>query len=277
MTNHGEEMREQVLLAVNQRITRSKRKRRRIMTSVVAVAVVLLVSVTYQLSYNQGFKKQNSQLAQMSAPLGMQSSVVLSDGTRVFLNAGTTLTYPTVFVSKERRVKVEGEAFFEVVHDAKHPFVVEANALNIQVLGTEFNVKTYADEKEESVTLQTGKVEVRMSGNKSPLFTMAPGEQVLYDKETRVLLRKRVDPEQYTDWRERKLHFNSQPFAKIARVLERQFNVNIHIRQASMREVVFSGDFVRKENLDQILKVMSADRRFYYTIDGDQVYIGQEY
>jgi ferric-dicitrate binding protein FerR (iron transport regulator) len=266
-------LREQIQLAVDSRIGRAKQKRRRIRIAASSLlGVLLLVSASF-FFYEKGFENQNSQLVRLSSPLGVLSSVTLPDGTQVTLNSGTTLIYPNRFTNKERLVQMEGEAFFDVAHDAKHPFVVRSQGINVRVLGTQFGVKSYDDDDEVVVTLQKGKVDVRTDDAPSrPLF-MRPGQQAAFDKFSHTLSLHEVDPDEYTDWRRLKLHFRSLPFAKIARVLERRFNVKIHIERKGFGQAVFSGDFVRQENLEQILKVMGYDRRFRYEISDGNVNI----
>ena len=102
----------------------------------------------------------------MSNPFGMLSTITLPDGSKVILNAGTTITYPNAFVSKNREVEINGEAFFEVAHDAEHPFIVKANQINVEVLGTQFNVKAYEEDDWIEVSLSEGKVEVQSKDKK---------------------------------------------------------------------------------------------------------------
>ena len=145
----GDEMREDIFLEVNNRIERSLRRRFWLRISAVAASVTLLFGISNYISFHEGYKKLNSQMIEMVNPMGMRSSVVLSDGTKVILNAGTTLSYPAAFVSGQREVKVNGEAFFEVSHDKEHPFIVSAENVKVKVLGTKFNVKAYDDDDDK--------------------------------------------------------------------------------------------------------------------------------
>lgn len=107
-------MKEDIFLEVNRRIHRNLRKRFWLKASAIAASIALLLGVSNYISYHEGYKNQNSQMVEMANPMGMRSSIVLSDGTRVILNAGTTLSYPAAFVSNQREVKVNGEAFFSI-------------------------------------------------------------------------------------------------------------------------------------------------------------------
>lgn len=268
----GEEMRDSILSEVNRRIEAASRRILWLRIAVVAASIALLLAGTHFLSYREGYRRVNSQQVRLSNPLGMQSSVVLSDGTRVVLNAGTTLAYPSAFVSGNREVEICGEAFFEVAPDKKRPFIVTAEHLKIRVMGTKFNVKAYKEENAIEVTLTEGKVGVGL-GKTSEWIYLSPRQQVSFDKSLRRFSRKLVDPHYYTAWKEDKFYFESVTFQEIATRLERRFNVRIDISPDRLKQVVFTGDFVRGENLEQILRVMTIDRRVGYTIDDDRVRI----
>ncbi|WP_280745214.1 MULTISPECIES: FecR domain-containing protein [unclassified Parabacteroides] len=272
VTAMGEDIKEPVLKQLNQRIDKAKRRSLWIKMASVAASILLLLGVTNYVSFQQGYNKLNSQFVEMKNPLGMLSSIELSDGTKVTLNAGTILKYPTAFTDKDRIVEVDGEAYFEVVHNKKQPFIVKADNINVRVLGTKFNVKAYKEEKNIEVTLEEGSIEVGLN-NQKKYIRVDPGQQVLYDKFRNIFQKKQVDLNYYTAWREGKFYFNSMTFEDIARQLERHFNVHISISPDRLKEIIYTGDFVRQENLEQILRVMTADKRTYYQIDGDFIQI----
>ena len=186
----GDEMREDIFLEVNNRIERSLRRRFWLRISAVAASVTLLFGISNYISFHEGYKKLNSQMVEMVNPMGMRSSVVLSDGTKVILNAGTTLSYPTAFVSGQREVKVNGEAFFEVSHDKEHPFIVSAENVKVKVLGTKFNVKAYDDDDNIEVTLAEGKVGVGLDTKN--LIQIMPGQQIKYMKASHRFIKREV-------------------------------------------------------------------------------------
>lgn len=268
----GEEMREDILSELHHRMDVASRRTLWLRIMGAAAAVILVLGITNYVSFQEGYKQLNSQMVEMKNPLGLKSSLIPSDGTKVTLNAGTTLSYPTAFVSDQRIVKVSGEAFFEVAHDEKHPFIVKAENVNIRVLGTRFNVKAYEEENKIEVTLTEGRVGVGLDDQANQISIQA-GQQVLFDKGKGLFSKRQVNLDYYTGWREGKFYFNNHPLQKIAKQLERAFNVNIKISSDDLKEIAFTGDFVRGENLEQILRVMTANRRFCYKIDGDQVFI----
>ena len=270
----GDAMREDIFLEVNNRIERSLRRRFWLRISAVAASVTLLFSISNYISFHEGYKKLNSQMVEMVNPMGMRSSVVLSDGTKVILNAGTTLSYPTAFVSGQREVKVNGEAFFEVSHDKEHPFIVSAENVKVKVLGTKFNVKAYDDDDNIEVTLAEGKVGVGLDTKN--LIQIIPGQQIKYMKASHRFIKREVRLQSYTAWVCGKFYFTNYPLEKIAKQLERSFNVRIQILVDDLRKAAFTGDFVRGEYIDQILRVMTANRPIRYEIEGDQITISKK-
>ena len=268
----GDEMKEDIFLEVNRRIHRNLRKSFWLKASAIAASIALLLGVSNYISYHEGYKNQNSQMVEMANPMGMRSSIVLSDGTRVILNAGTTLSYPAAFVSSQREVKVNGEAFFEVSHDKDHPFIVSAENVKVKVLGTKFNVKAYKEDDHIEVTLTEGKVGVGL-GEHHDMMYISPGQQALFNKMKQSFSKYEVNLDYYTSWKEGKFYFKSVTFLEIAKQLERRFNVHISVEPAKLQRTVFSGDFVRGENLEQILRIITADKRTDYTMRGDSICI----
>lgn len=195
----------------------------------------------------------------ITTPMGVKSDVVLPDGSRVQLNGGTRLVYPSLF-GDERRVEVDGEACFEVVADADRPFVVKTGEIVSTVLGTTFNVHAYSEDDEYRITLASGSLKVSgISGARSLL--LHPGEQGSYSKTARVLSLRRVDSEEVLSWREGELHYRGETLESIVRDLERQFNVHITIADEPLHRIRFTGEFVDGENIHEILRIISADSR----------------
>lgn len=270
----GDEMREDILLELNRRIRSTQQRAFWLKVSAVAASATLLFGISNYLSFQEGFKRLNSQQVEMVNPMGLKSSITLSDGTKVTLNAGSTLTYPTAFTSGSREVSICGEAFFEVAHDDKHPFIVKAEDINVKVLGTKFNVKAYEDEDNIEVTLKEGKVGVGL--NMEKLIPIMPGQQIKYSKADKSFSKRKVSLNNYTAWVCGKFYFTARPLEKIAKQLERNFNVHIEILGDDLKKATFTGDFVHGENLEQILRVMTINRPIKYTIEGDQVMISRK-
>jgi len=268
----GEAMKPYILQQVNNRINKDGLRKRILKIAGIAASIAILLGITNYLSYEKGFREVNSQMIEMSNPLGMLSTLILPDGSKVILNGGTTITYPNAFVGRKREVGITGEAFFSVVHDSEQPFIVKADHIHIEVLGTEFNVKAYEEDERIEVSLLEGKVGVRMNNKNEQLFLM-PGEQAYYDKLGSTLTNRQVNIAHYTSWKDGIYYFRTLPLKEITRQLERIFNVRIEIVSPQLQNVIITGDFLRGENLEQILRVITADRRLKYRIEEDAVYI----
>lgn len=200
-----------------------------------------------------------AQPVSVSTPLGVKSDVVLPDGSRVRLNGGTRIVYPALF-GDERRVEVDGEAYFEVEHDARRPFVVVTGQVVSTVLGTTFNVHAYSEDENYQITLATGSLLVD-GGPESRSVRLRPGEQGFFERTSGLLSLRRVNVEQVLSWQEDRLYFRAEPLASIARSLERQFNVDITIPDERLRRICFTGEFVDGENIHEIMRIISADSR----------------
>lgn len=275
ISEYADSVRDNIRVQLNTRIDKSTLRLRWLKLSAAAAAILVLISISGYVSYNEGYKKQNCQLITLENPLGMKSSVVLPDGSKVTLNAGSRLSYPSAFIGKERKVDIKGEAYFEVTHDTGHPFIVNTDGIQVRVLGTKFNVKAYEDENNIEVTLTEGSVLVGVNNSKLSL-QLEPAQQVRFNKIRKNLLKLDVNLNNYTTWKDGKFYFNGITFANIARQLERKFNVHIQIDSEKLKNTVFTGDFVRGENLEQILRIITMDKRIKYQIEGDQVYIGEK-
>lgn len=163
----------------------------------------------------------------VEVPKGQRASLMLSDGTKIWLNSQSKLIYPTQFSDKERNVRLEGEAFFDVAHKEHLPFVVHSPLLAIKVLGTKFNVKAYFDEK-SVVTLAEGKVEVETNDCKNRL-TLKPNEQVSYSGSSGLALEKNINTNTVKLWMKGEGAFIQCRLDHIVRDLERKFDVKIVI------------------------------------------------
>lgn len=209
-------MREAVWADVRSRIRR-RGIRMRIVRYAAAAAVMAGVVCG---SWFMGGRRTESRLVaaaqpvSVSTPLGVKSDVVLPDGSRVRLNGGTRIVYPALF-GDERRVEVDGEAYFEVEHDARRPFVVVTGQVVSTVLGTTFNVHAYSEDENYQITLATGSLLVD-GGPESRSVRLRPGEQGFFERTSGLLSLRRVNVEQVLSWQEDRLYFRAEPLASIA-------------------------------------------------------------
>lgn len=194
-------------------------------------------------------------------PQGGEYSLTLSDGTQAWLNAGSSITYPLRFGS-QRRVAVSGEVFFEVAHNARHPFVVSAGGVEMTVLGTSFNVMAYDDEPCVETTLVTGSLRVAAGGEETLL---TPGHQAGFDKSAGGLTVRRADVESCTMWRRGLLVFYDEPLRSICRKLERWYDVRIDTSSPTLDGVLYTGMIKRHATLNTIADLMNMTNDVVFT------------
>ncbi|WP_455592105.1 FecR family protein [Bacteroides sp.] len=209
----------------------------------------------------------------IEVPNGQRASVTLSDGTTVWLNSQSKLTYPAKFIADKRSVKLEGEGYFEVTHNAKSPFCVESNLIHVQVLGTKFNIKSYPDEP-SAVTLTEGKVEVSDNGNQYRV-TLKPNEQVSYSTEAGMKLTKNINANMVKSWTKGEIAYTNKTLKEIANDLERQFNVHISITDRTLAAEIFTCHFKQATTVEEVLKLLKETRKLDYRINEQKIEIYQ--
>ena len=171
-------------------------------------------------------------------PRGGYYSVLLEDGTTVHLNAESELVYPSAFSKDVRTVSLVGEAYFDVAHDAGRPFVVEVDGYSIEVLGTQFNVTAYADERICRSTLVEGSVRIIPdNGRNEEEIVLTPGEQVVHETGTDIFSVARVNTKVYTAWMDREFVFENTPLSEALRIVSRWYNFATTLRTPIWRNI----------------------------------------
>nr|WP_295864542.1 FecR family protein [uncultured Chitinophaga sp.] len=204
----------------------------------------------------------------MSTPLGGQYSLILPDGSKVWLNAGSSITYPTAFTGTERKVTVTGEAFFDVAKNADMPFRVMANNTTVDVLGTHFNINAYKDEASIKTTLVEGAI--RVSAHNRQL-TLKPGQQARVSPSD-VQVADQVDLSAITAWKEGYFSFTNADLPTVMRELARWYNLEVSY-EGKIPDRVFNGEIGRSLTLSQVLKGLSKTRIKYRIEDGHRIII----
>lgn len=245
----------------------------------------------------------SNQVVKVLAPKGSRSVAYLPDGTVVWLNAGSELSYK-VNSGKNREVKLSGEAFFKVKTDKKHPFIVQAKGLSIKALGTSFNVKAYPEEKKVTTTLVEGivNIEKQEGGTLKPIvITMKPNQKVVIFTDSTLYFHEKlkiednkatneiaevldeiksipaikaqnVNTELYTSWKDERWIIDSEEFGNLATLLERRYNVNIQFQTDELKKYRFSGTFTN-ETIEQAMSLMRYSLPFNFTIDKNNIHI----
>lgn len=237
--------------------------------AVVAIAVGLFGS-----SFWLGERHFNAQLADITveAPLGSRSKLYLPDGTQVWLNAGSKLTYSQGFGVNDRKISLEGEGYFEVTKNKKLPFAVKTTEMVVTVLGTKFNFRNYAADEEASVTLLEGRVELKNNlVNNNELF-LNPNQRAVLNKKSGKASISNVQAYRASQWTRGLLCFNEEKLTDIARVLERSYNVKINIEDDTLNNFRFYGNFTRNDQtIKEVMDVLASTNKLSYQIQGKKI------
>jgi transmembrane sensor len=202
---------------------------------------------------------------------GQKLKIHLPDGSFVWLNSESSISYPDRFTGPERVVELSGEAFFEVVKNSDQPFVVHAGELSTHVMGTTFNVRNFENEDHIDVALLTGMVKVN-SGNHSEGHVLNPGEKLSYSIGKKEYKMQPFDELEEMGWKDGILFFNNASYEDVVNTLERWYGVEFITVKKDTSPWKFSGEF-RNEYLDIVLKSISYSKNFTYIIDQNKVYI----
>ena len=200
-------------------------------------------------------------------------TILLPDGTSVTLNHYSSLSYPKQFKSDNREVELSGEAYFEVSKSKKHPFIVQTETIDVQVLGTHFNVDAYPDNPDVKTTLLTGSVAVSNKNN-SVHMVLKPNEVAIYNKVEQKLTRKVLENAgDEVSWRHGEFIFDDLPLQEIARELSNSFGTTIHITDSTLRNYRVTARFRNGEDLETILSVLHNAGYFNYSRNTQQITI----
>ena len=208
----------------------------------------------------------------LTTPVGGEYSLVLSDGTKVFLNADSELKYPVEFSDGKRIVDLKGEAYFEVHKDSLRPFIVRMNGAEVTVLGTSFNVNTYGDDGQIYTTLVNGAVRVSSVKN-GQAEVLKPGMQSVMDVQSGQLTVREVDVEPYVAWREGRFVFRAMTLDLIMRQLQRWYDFEVFYQNSELKDYEFRGVIKRDMDLDKVLSVIKATTNVDFEVKGKVITI----
>jgi ferric-dicitrate binding protein FerR (iron transport regulator) len=249
------------------------------------IAAILIVPLFIYSGYvsmqNNSLKKQEEKhivMQTISSRQGMVTQFNLADGTQVWLNSGSSLQFPTSFTGSLREVSLIGEAFFKVAKKEKQPFQVHAKNLNIEVLGTSFNVVSYEGEQQAEVVLVEGKVKLSSVKNQENkvLGTMEPGQRAIISENSPNVESEEVVVDKYIAWREGNLIFQDDKMEDVVRRLSHWFNVEIVINDSEIKNYAYKASF-RNENLTQVLNLLRISAPIDYQITGNKLLPNGEY
>ena len=241
----------------------------RIAAAAVIAAVLLAGGLTTVL-----LSKRLAQPVTVVTQLGERSQVVLPDGTKVWLNSSSSVEYVAPFFSRQRRVKMEGEAYFAVEHDRRAPFVVSTNGLDIEVLGTRFNIRNDDNDHRITTVLLEGAVKAYASGDEKAAVRLRPSQQLVFDTRTGAMrLTDEPSADRSINWIDGRFCFEHDTFAEIVAELKRYYNVDIRFMDDALRSERFSGDFRVEDGIYHIMSVLQLTYKFTYKVVGNDIEI----
>jgi ferric-dicitrate binding protein FerR (iron transport regulator) len=261
---------EQILDIIRELNIKEKQKAFRLKFSRYAAAIVLLICVSGTIGYFISYFSFNltPQYTEIFVPKGERSIVTLPDGSTVQLNSESHLKFISDFRSQKRKVTLQGEAFFNVSHDKSRPFVVEMQDMNIEVLGTSFDVSCYPNDSLITTFLQFGKVKIN-SGKSDDIF-LSPNEAYFYNKATQESKKIKVQDQRYIDWTKGKLTINSETIGDFAKKLERRFNVKIEFGDSEAKNHIYSGS-IKDEDINTLLEALIFASNIDFKRNGDTI------
>lgn len=230
----------------------------------------VIKSASGQLVYRSAAENANTALLfnKISTPRGGQYQLTLPDSTRVWLNASSTLRYPATFAGRTRKVQLTGEAYFEVAKNAAMPFTVAVQEMEVQVLGTHFNIMAYDDEAQIKTTLLEGAVKVNKNGNSKRL---TPGQGAHFNRNTGALEVKEVDTEEAIAWKNGYIQLEGNDLPAVMRQIARWYNVDIIYKGTVPAH--FKGIIPRNVPVSQVLKMMALTGEVHFEINEHQIIV----
>lgn len=203
---------------------------------------------------------------QIHVPTGQHVEIMLADGSKVWLNSGSTLTFPSNFNGKKRMVELDGEGFFEVKSDKEHPFIVSTSKYQVKAVGTSFNIYDYQDSPQFEAALLNGKVEVTTNAKKSSVVILTPNQRAALCQG--VLKVKPIENANNYLWRKGILYFN-EPLLEVFDKLQEYYDIEFQIRNSSLtrKSPYCTGKFRAKDGLEHIIRVLKETNHFDYQID----------
>ncbi|MGN0281853.1 MAG: FecR family protein [Prevotella sp.] len=210
---------------------------------------------------------------EISTPRGGEFKVTLDDGTEIWLNAQSKVIYPDSFDESERRIKVDGEVYLKVAHDIERPFYVETGGQVVRVLGTEFNIKSYEEDKDIYTTLVNGSISLSSADTKDAELILSPGHQASFNKQTHSANVSQVDTYVTTSWRHGKFVFQDQSLEKIMQSLSRWYDFDFIFEDESLKNTVFMGSVPRSSDFTHVLSMLEKSGGLHFKVDGKKVII----
>ena len=237
----------------------------------VIFSVMFIVS---QMSDNKDSLRTTAQLITKTTPQGRMFRMNLEDGSFVHLNAVSSIAYPNHFSESERYVELKGEAFFDIERDESRPFNIKVKDFKVQVLGTSFNIQAYEDEDDFSVTVASGSVKVFLDEEGVNTAILEKNQKLIYNPKTNVTEIVDVESEDELSWRKGILKFDSTPIAKVEKMIERWYGIDIVVADAEIYNKTLTGIHQNK-NLTSVMEALTYATGTKYKVKGNSIIINQ--
>ena len=236
----------------------------------IAAAVIITLSVSWMvLSHNNKKQIDDSQQAMLmntiTVPAGQTVSMTLADGTKIWLNARTTLKYPSVFTGDRREIILDGEGFFDVTHDPKRPFTVHTSKYTIQALGTQFNVEAYSQNADFNASLLDGSVRITSITDTAQTVILLPNTLARLHEGR--LIYETISDFDHFRWREGLISFKNMPFEELMERFEKCYGIKIVVQNNSVNNYKPTGKFRKSDGIDYALRVLQRNFRFRFERD----------
>ena len=252
----------------------AKMKRQRIRqylfrAAALLIPLVLFISLTWKLNDEIGLFEVNQEQEEINVPLGDKLHVMLQDGSSVYLNSGSCLKFPKKFSYKNRKVQLSGEGWFEVQKNRHRPFIVELDKLDVEVLGTSFNLKAYHDENNITISLKDGSVKISSSEFQS--IKMIPGDEVVYDRKNHTCrISHSVDIHRTASWQKDTYEFEQSPLEDIVKVLSRIYDVQFIVHDKEVQKYCYTIK-IKKDKLSTTLQELEKISPVHFILKNDSV------
>ncbi|MCL3779259.1 FecR family protein [Prolixibacteraceae bacterium JC049] len=250
------ELKKQLNIA-HQRNGMNRKMGRRIFLETLKYAAIFIAAlgIGYWLFSDQKPTDFTGQNYVVDVPFGETANIQLPDGSHVWINSGSRIQYSAGFGIQSREIAIDGEAYFDVAKNKTIPFIVNTGRLQVEVTGTQFNIRNYGEEQLMEATLVEGEIRLTSNGGKV-LHTLNPEEQAIYSKEANELIVKKVNISNYTTWKDGVMSFEDIPLKQLIRNIELWYNVDVILADSNLEKELFTGVILKNKPLDQILKVL---------------------
>lgn len=233
------------------------------------ISVLVISGICYKYNYSKA--PALNYLLQTTA-VGQKKTLMLEDGTKVCLAPQSSLKYPGKFNANRRFVELQGEAYFEVSKNPHRPFIVHTSALNVQVLGTHFNVNSYTVENSSTVSLLEGKVKVTLTGDDPEAYLLKPGQELSVNHLNHQVYQHALDSASVVGWMTNTMVFKNEKLAEVAKKIDQMYGVRVVFADQATADIRLYATF-KNDSLKSVMETIKATGHIDYSIEGNKVYI----